>query len=149
MEVTAVYITNIPVIITGDIKIQIAEITAEEKLKKEEFSDDESFKIECDMQEEIIPKEENREIMPVEENDPEECIFTEESEFKWVKVNGRWRKRKNVEGKSGGRKKRIPFSCCHCEFIGNNVTELRYHKRDMDSQVFFLVELSLKSSFKR
>ena len=142
MEVTRVYITNIPVIITGDIKIQIAEVTAEET-KKEEFS--ESFKIECDMQEETIPREENREVMPIEENDPEKCIFKDESEFKWVKVNGKWRKRKNVEGKSSGRKKRIPFSCCHCEFIGNNVTELRYHKRDMDSQIFFLVESSLKN----
>ena len=55
MEVTTVYITNIPVIITGDIKIQIAEVTAEET-KKEEFSDDESFNIECDMQEETIPR---------------------------------------------------------------------------------------------
>ena len=132
MEVTTVYITNIPVIITGDIQIQIAEITAEE-IKKEEFSDDENFKIECDMQEEIIPREEKREVMPIEENDPEKCIFKDESEFKWVKVNGRWRKRKNVEGKSDGRKKRMSFSCCHCEFIGNNATELRKHKRDMDS----------------
>ena len=63
MEVTRVFITNIPVIITGNIQIQIAEITAEET-KKEEFSDDESFKIECDMQKETIPREENREVMP-------------------------------------------------------------------------------------
>ena len=71
--------------------------------------------------------------MPIEENDPEKCIFKDESEFKWVKVNGRWRKRKNVEGKLSGRKKRIPFSCCHCEFIGNNRNQLLAHKRDMES----------------
>ena len=126
MEVYVVNITNIPGIFNGNIEIrQVAEITAEETLKKEEISDDESFKIECDMQEEIKPGEEKREVMPIEQNDPEKCIFTDDSEFKWVKVNGRWRKRKN--------KKRMPFSCNHCEFIGNNATELRKHKREMDS----------------
>ena len=136
MEVTRVFITDLPVIYNGDIKIiQIAEITAEETLKKEKFSDDESFKIEFDTNEEIKPREEKREVMPIEENDPEKCIFTDESEFKWVKVNGRWRKKKNVEGKSG-RPRKIPFSCNHCGFIGNNATELRKHKRGMDSSIF-------------
>ena len=132
MEVYVVNITNIPGIFNGVIEIrQFAEITAEdscdseETLKKEEISDDQSFKIESDMQEEIKPGEEKREVMPIEQNDPEKCIFTDDSEFKWVKVNGRWRKRKN--------KKRMPFSCNHCEFIGNNATELRKHKREMDS----------------
>ena len=126
MEVYVVNITNIPGIFNGNIEIrQFAEITAEETLKKEEISDDQSFKIESDMQEEIKAGEEKREVMPIEQNDPEKCIFTDDSEFKWVKVNGRWRKRKN--------KKRMPFSCNHCEFIGNNATELRKHKREMDS----------------
>ena len=122
MEVYVVNITNIPGVFNENIEIR--QVTAEETLKKEEFSDGESFKIESDMQEEIIPREEKREVMPIDENDPEKCIFTEE------KLQ---RKRKNVEGKSSGRKKRIPFSCCHCEFIGNNATELRKHKRDTDS----------------
>ena len=128
-----VNITNIPgncIIFNGDIEIrQVAEITTEETLKKEELSDDESFKIESDMpnlvQEEIKPEEEKREVMPIEQNNPEKCIFTDDGEFKWVKVNGRWRKKRA--------KKRISFSCNHCEFIGNNATELRKHKREMDS----------------
>ena len=135
MEIYVVNITNLPVIFNGNIEIrQVAEITgaqeitAEETFKKEEFSDEESFKIENDMQEEIKHLEEKREVMPMEQNDPEKCIFTDDGEFKWVKVNGRWRKRKN--------KKRMPFSCNHCEFIGNNATELRKHKRDMDSLIF-------------
>ena len=111
-------ITNIPgncIIFNGDIEIrQVAEITTEETLKKEELSDDESFKIESDMQEEI---------MSPEENDPEKCTLTD-SDFEWIK---------SLEEKTGGTKKRIPFSCNHCEFIGNNVTELRKHKREMDS----------------
>ena len=126
-----VNITNIPGVFNGNIEIlQVAEITgaheitAEETFKKEEFSD-ESFKIESDMQEEIKPVEEKREVMPIEQNDPEKCIFTDDGEFKWVKVNGRWRKKRA--------KKRISFSCNHCEFIGNNATELRKHKREMDS----------------
>ena len=122
-------ITNIPgncIIFNGDIEIrQVAEITTEETLKKEELSDDESFKIESDIQEEIKPEEEKREVMPIEQNNPEKCIFTDDGEFKWVKVNGRWRKKRA--------KKRISFSCNHCEFIGNNATELRKHKREMDS----------------
>ena len=126
-------ITNIPgncIIFNGDIEIrQVAEITTEETLKKEELSDDESFKIESDMpnlvQEEIKPEEEKREVMPIEQNNPEKCIFTDDGEFKWVKVNGRWRKKRA--------KKRISFSCNHCEFIGNNATELRKHKRNRDS----------------
>ena len=69
--------------------------------------------------------------MPIEENDPEKCIFKDESEFKWVKQNGKWRKRKKAEGISG-RPRKIPFSCCHCEFVGNNKTDLLTHKRDMD-----------------
>ena len=133
MEVYVVNITNIPgncIIFNGDIEIrQVAEITTEETLKKEELSDDESFKIESDMpnlvQEEIKPEEEKREVMPIEQNNPEKCIFTDDGEFKWVKVNGRWRKKRA--------KKRISFSCNHCEFIGNNATELRKHKREMDS----------------
>ena len=133
MEVTGVYITDLPGIYHGDIEIiQIAEITAEETVKKEEFSDDENFKIEFDVQEEIKPMKEKRGVMPIEENEPEKCIFTDESEFKWVKVNGRWRKRKNAEGKSE-RPRKIPFSCCHCTFIGNNRNELLSHKRDMGS----------------
>ena len=111
MEVTTVYITNIPVIYNGDIEIQIAEVTAEETLQKEELFDDGSFKIECDMQE--------------EQNDPEKC---DESELEWI--NG-------LKEISSETKKRKPFSCRHCEFIGNNATELRRHKRDMDSQIFF------------
>ena len=109
---------------------QVAEITAEEAIKKEESSDYETFKI---VPVEIIPREEKREVMPIEEIDPEKCIFTEESEFKWVKQKGKWRKRRNVEGKSGRPKKVIPFSCCHCEFIGNNRNQLLAHKRDMES----------------
>ena len=107
MEVTTVYITNIPVIYNGDIEIQIAGVTAEET-KKEKFSDDESFKIGSEMQKGIMPQEENDRI---------------EFEFKWGE---------SQEGKSDEQKKRIPFSCCHCEFIGNNTNELRKHKRDMD-----------------
>ena len=119
---------------------QVAEITAEEAIKKEESSDYETFKIVPVeivpvkiVPVEIIPREEKREVMPIEEIDPEKCIFTEESEFKWVKQKGKWRKRKNVEGKSGRPKKVIPFSCCHCEFIGNNRNQLLAHKRDMES----------------
>ena len=109
MEINGVYTD-------GDIEIQVAEITAEETFQKEEFSDDETFiKIEIDTQEEIIPRE---------QNDPENYIFTDEDEFQW---------KKSLEGKSGGPKKQIPFSCCHCEFIGNDRNELRRHKRDMDS----------------
>ena len=33
----------------------------------------------------------------------------------------------------GRPKKRIPFSCCHCEFIGKNRNDLIAHKRRMDS----------------
>ena len=115
MEINGVY-TN------GDIEIvQGAEITAEETFQKEEFSDDESFiKIEIDTQEEIIPRE---------QNDPENYIFTDKDEFQW---------KKSLEGKSGGPKKQIPFSCCHCEFIGNDRNELRRHKRDMDSFIFLI-----------
>ena len=122
-----VNITNIPGVFNENIEIR--QVTAEETLKKEEFSDGESFKIESDMpnlvQEEIKPEEEKREVMPIEQNNPEKCIFTDDGEFKWVKVNGRWRKKRA--------KKRISFSCNHCEFIGNNATELRKHKREMDS----------------
>ena len=115
MEVYVVNITNIPGVFNENIEIrQVAEITAEETLKKEEFSDGESFKIESDMQEEI---------MSPEENDPEKCSLTD-SDFEWIK---------SLKEKSGGPKKRIPFSCNHCEFIGNNANELRRHKRDMDS----------------
>ena len=115
MEVYVVNITNIPGVFNENIEIrQVAEITAEETLKKEEFSDGESFKIESDMQ---------VEIMSPEENDPEKCSFTD-SDFEWIK---------SLKEKSGGPKKRIPFSCNHCEFIGNNANELRRHKRDMDS----------------
>ena len=115
MEVYVVNITDIPGVFNENIEIrQVAEITAEETLKKEEFSDGESFKIESDMQEEI---------MSPEENDPEKCSLTD-SDFEWIK---------SLKEKSGGPKKRIPFSCNHCEFIGNNANELRRHKRDMDS----------------
>ena len=113
MEVTGVYITNIPVIYNGDIEIQITEITAE-KTKKEEFSDDESLKIGSDLQTGIMPQEKND---------------RNEFEFKWGE---------SLEEKSDEQKKRIPFSCCHCEFIANNTTELRKHKRDMDSLIFCL-----------
>ena len=41
------------------------------EISKEKFSDDESFKIEFDTNEEIKPREEKREVMPIEENDPE------------------------------------------------------------------------------
>ena len=75
--------------------IQIVEIT-EETVKKEKLDDDENFKIEFDINEEIKPREE--------------------------KVDH-----------ASGPKRRIPFSCCHCEFVGNNRTELRKHKRDLDS----------------
>ena len=115
MEVYVVNITNIPGVFNENIEIrQVAEITAEETLKKKEFSDGESFKIESDMQEEITSPE---------ENDPEKCTLTD-SDFEWIK---------SLEEKTGGTKKRIPFSCNHCEFIGNNANELRRHKRDMDS----------------
>ena len=114
MEINGVYTD-------GDIEIQVAEITAEETFQKEEFSDDETFiKIEIDTQEEIIPRE---------QNDPENYIFTDKDEFQW---------KKSLEGKSGGTEKRIPFSCCHCEFIGNDRNELRRHKRDVDSLFFHL-----------
>ena len=115
MEINGVY-TN------GDIEIvQGAEITAEETFQKEEFSDDETFiKIEIDTQEEIIP---------IEQNDPGNYIFTDKDEFQW---------KKSLEGKSGGTKKQIPFSCCHCEFIANDRNELRRHKRDMDSLIFLI-----------
>ena len=119
MEVYVVNITNIPKIFNGVIEIrQVPEITAEETLKKEEFSDDECFKIESDMQEEIKSPE---------DNDPEKCTLTD-SDFEWIK---------SLKEKTGGPKKRIPFSCNHCEFIGNNVAELRKHKRDLDSYIFF------------
>ena len=121
MEVTTVYITNIPVIYNGDIEIQIAEVTAEKTLQKEEFSDGESFKIECDMPEEI------------EQNDPEKC---DESELEWIE---------GLKEISGETKKRKPFSCCHCEFIGNNATEVRRHKRDMDSQIFHKISWPIGS----
>ena len=141
-----VNITNIPgncIIFNGDIEIrQVAEITTEETLKKEELSDDESFIIESDMpnlvQEEIKPEEEKREVMPIEQNNPEKCIFTDDGEFKWVKVNGRWRKKRA--------KKRISFSCNHCEFIGNNITDLRKHKRNRDSWIY-LVRLCWRQIF--
>ena len=41
-----------------------------------------------------------------------------------MRVHGRWKKR---------RPPKIPFSCCHCDFAGNNANELARHKREMDS----------------
>ena len=62
MEVTGVYITNIPVIYHGDIEIQIAEVTAEET-KKEKFSDDECFQIGSEMQKGIMPRLNSEELI--------------------------------------------------------------------------------------
>ena len=86
--------------------------------------------------EESLPvKMEEIEEIEVEEIKKEESFDDETFKVEFDTQEEIIPKEKKAPEKSnkGRPKKRVPFSCCHCVFIGKNRNDLIAHKRNMGS----------------
>ena len=117
-------------------KIRIAQIEEIKNFETEKFGMGEFFKIEFETKEDITENEQKlEEIFMPEAKEPEDIFMpaAKEPEDIFMPKVKKLKLKDQEPWQKMGRRCGIPFSCNHCDFIGNSTSELRKHKRDLDS----------------